>query len=107
MKENSWGKLVDEYEFSMKWKKTKIQFFESTKCQIASCLAPVKDLHGRSFLRVVFIRTKKTREQIQKEKAEKSSGKKVRHYRYYAIVTNISEVEMSNDKVRKQHRLWA
>jgi len=104
MKENSWGKLVDEYEFSMKWKKTKIQFFESTKCQIASCLAPVKDLHGRSFLRVVFIRTKKTREQIQKEKAEKSSGKKVRHYRYYAIVTNISEVEMSNGDIIQFYR---
>jgi len=105
MKENSWGKLVDDYEFSMKWKKTKINFFESTKCQIASCLAPINGLRGQSFLRVVFIRTKKSKEQIQKEKNEKDgTNKKVRHYRYYAVVTNISESEMTNGDIIQFYR---
>lgn len=102
MKENSWGRLIDNYEFQMPWTKTKIRFFESNKCQIAQCLAPMDGLNGRSFLRVVFIRTQKTKEQLQQEKNE--DKKKIRNYRYYAIATNISESEMTNEEIIQFYR---
>ncbi|MCK5882502.1 MAG: transposase, partial [Bacteriovoracaceae bacterium] len=102
MKENSWGRLIENYEFTMKWNKTKIKFFDSNKCQVAQCLAPIEGLPNRSFLRVVFIRTKKTRAQIEKDK--ESGKKKIRHYRYYAVVTNIIESEMNNDQIVQFYR---
>lgn len=103
MKENSWGKLVDLYEFSMKWKKTKVRFFESNKCQISSCLAPM-NLADRKFLRVVFIRVRKTSAQIKKEKTENPNKQKIRHYRYYAIATNISQHEMTDAEIINFYR---
>ena len=78
----------------MKWKKTKIKFFESNKCQISSTLYVPNKLKGKSFLRVVFIRTKKTN--------ITSSDK--RHYRYYAIVTDMPESQMSDEEVINFYR---
>ena len=92
LKENVWQPLLKSNFHNMKWKKTKIQFFESNKCQIASTAYPVKGLEGRSFLRVVFIR------------APKPKQKAGLHYRYYAIVTNMSEYERSNEQIIQFYR---
>jgi len=89
LKENVWAPLVDNYEFKMGWKKTSIRFFDSNRCQVASCLYPIKGLQGRSFLRVVFIRAQKK----NRTKEDK------RHYDYYAVVTDMPESEMSNDAI--------
>ena len=89
LKENVWDYILKQNEFKMKWKKTKTFFFDSNKCQVSSAIYAPKKLKGRSFLRVVFIRAK--RKILRKEDK--------RHYRYYAIVTNLSEKEMSDEKV--------
>ena len=59
LKENVWKPLLQKYQGKITWRKTKTKFFGSNKCEITSCLYPLKDLAGRSFLRVVFIRAKK------------------------------------------------
>ncbi len=91
-----WAPLLDKNEFKRKWVKTRINFFESNKCQVASTIySPKKHkLAGRSFLRVVYIRTKK--KVITKEDN--------RHYRYYAIITDLTEKEMSNEDVIRFYR---
>ena len=73
--------------------KTRIQFFESNKCQVASTLYPIKGLEGRSFLRVVFIRA---------PKKKKVSGE--RRFDYYAIVTSMSERDKSNEEIIQFYR---
>ena len=94
LSENVWGPLLDKNEFKIKWTKTKIRFFESSKCQVGSTIYAPSKLKGRSFLRVVYIRTKKD--------VIKSDEK--RHYSYYAIVTDMSEKEMSNEEVIRFYR---
>lgn len=94
LSENVWGALLDRNEFKMKWSKTRIRFFDSNKCQIASTIYSPKNLKGRSFLRVVYIRAPK--EVITKEDK--------RHYRYYAIITDLPESEMSNEEVIQFYR---
>jgi len=94
LKENAWSALLDKYQFNIGWKSTKIKFFESKKCQIGSCLYPLEGLVGRSFLRVVFIRSKK--KEITKEDK--------RDYDYYAIVTNMSEYEMNDEQIIRFYR---
>jgi len=93
-----WGPLLEQQEFKMPWFKTKLQFFvnkedielgQKRQCQVANCFYLNKGLRGRSFLRVVFIRAKKR--VVTKEDK--------RHYDYYAIITNISESEMKNEKI--------
>lgn len=94
LKENVWSPLLDKWEFKMGWKKTKLPFFGSTKCQIGSCFYPIKGLAGRSYLRVVFIRAaKKNRTREDK-----------RHYDYYAIATNIADSEMKDEKIINFYR---
>jgi len=87
--EKAWGSLLERFEFKIAWHKTKINFFKSNKCQIGSCIYPVKGLQGRSFLRVVFIRTKK--KNITKEDKY--------YYDYYAIVTNIASELMNDERI--------
>jgi hypothetical protein len=58
LKENVWSSVLSKNRRHIKWQKTRLQFFDSDKCEIGSCLYPLKGLAGgRSFLRVVFIRT--------------------------------------------------
>ncbi len=92
--EKSWGSLLDKFEFKIAWHKTKLNFFKSNKCQTGSCMYPIKGLYGQSFLRVVFIRTKK----------KKITKDNKRYYDYYAIVTNITEREMNEEKIVKFYR---
>jgi len=94
LKENVWSVILKKSEFKMKWTKTRIRFFESSKCQVASTIYAPKDLKGRNFLRVVFIRAKK--KVITKEDK--------RHYRYYAIITDMTSAQMSDEEVIKFYR---
>ena len=78
----------------LNWKKTDLHFFDSNNCEMAMALYPVKNL------RVVFIRTKKNAEDIQKqmELLEKYNPEED-DYRYYSIITNIDSSEMSNEEI--------
>ena len=94
LKENSWRPLIRDYKSKIKWRKTKVPFFGSDKCEIGSCLYPLKDLYNRGFLRVVFIRAwKKKREAGDKD-----------YYHYYAIVTDMSEELANNEAVIKFYK---
>lgn len=94
LSQNVWGPLLDKRDFKIKWKKTKLRFFESNHCQIGSTIYAPKNLKGRIFLRVVYTRAKK--------KAIKKEDK--RHYDYYAIITDMSEKELSDDGVIRFYR---
>jgi hypothetical protein len=83
-------KLVEGYLFFL----TYFLIDESNNCQISSTLYPLKGLPGREFLRVVFIRTPN----INPTKEDNYP------YRYYAVVTDMSESEISNEKVIKFYR---
>jgi hypothetical protein len=90
--ETTWGSILKNNWSKMKWTSTKIKFFNSKKCQISSTVyVPTKNkLSGKkNFLRVVFIRTRKT----VITKSEK------RDHRYYAIITNIPSSEMKDEAI--------
>jgi hypothetical protein len=90
-----WGSLLNKYGNKITWNKTKMRFFESDKCEIGDVIYPKKGLTmGRTFLRVVFIRTKK--------KEIRSADN--HPYQYYAIVTDMSNSEMTNENVIKFYR---
>ena len=89
LKENVWKPLLRDHGNKITWRKTKEYFFDSNKCEIGSCLYPLKDLYNRGFLRVVFIRAKKKRLKPGDQE----------YYHHYAIVTNMSEKELSNERV--------
>jgi len=90
LKENSWRPLLEKNKYSIKWEKTKLKFFDCDNCQIASSPYLVSDLYGgRSYLRVVFIRGKKSNEDP---------------INYYAMVTSMSEMEMKDDKIIEFYR---
>ena len=92
--ETVWGPLLKKNEYLLGFRKTKIKFFKSNKCQIGSCFYTPKKLKTRGFLRVVFIRAKRKR--IHREDK--------RHYDYYAIVTTFSEKEKSDEKIIRFYR---
>lgn len=95
LKENVWSSVLSKNRRHIKWQKTRLQFFDSDKCEIGSCLYPLKGLAGgRSFLRVVFIRT-----------VNLNPTKEDKHpYHYYAVVTDMSESEMSHEHILKFYR---
>lgn len=95
LKENVWSSVLAKSRRHIKWQKTRLQFFESSNCEIGSCLYSLKGLAGgRSFLRVVFIRAKN----LTPTKEDKHP------YHYYAVVTDMSESEMSSEHVLKFYR---
>ena len=72
----------------MKWRKTKINFFDSDECEIANAVYAPEGLQGKTkTLRVVCIR------------APKEDG-----YKYYAILTNIFSHEWKAKQVIKFYR---
>ena len=72
-----------------------MRFFDSNKCEVGDIIYPKKGLSmGKTFLRVVFIRTKK------KEILPGDNHP----YQYYAIVSNMSHSEMSNKDIIKLYR---
>ncbi len=95
LKENVWEPQLEKCKNKITWHKTKLHFFNSDKCEIGSALYSLKGLvNGKTFLRVVFIRTKKK---------EIKAGDN-HPYHYYAIVTNMSESEMTNEQIIKFYR---
>lgn len=95
LKENVWEPQLEKCKNKITWQKTKLHFFNSDKCEIGSAIYSLKGLvKGRTFLRVVFIRTKKK---------EIKAGDN-HPFDYYAIVTNMSESEMTNEQVIKFYR---
>lgn len=88
MKENVYRPILEKNKNLIKWKKTRMNFFDSNECEIANAIYPKKGLVGGiSVLRVVFIR------------ALKGDG-----YKYYAICTNIFQHEWSGEKIIKFYR---
>lgn len=93
--ELAWGALLKNYGNKISWQKTKIRFFDSEKCEVGEIIYPKKGLSmGRSFLRVVFIRTRNKKVQPGDNHP----------YHYYSIVTNISSQEMNSEKILKFYR---
>jgi hypothetical protein len=90
-----WGSILKKYGNKITWRKTRIKFFESQKCELGSCLYPLKGLaEKRSHLRVVFIRTKKN-------KIESGDN---HPYHYYAIVTDLGSAEMNDEHIIRFYR---
>lgn len=89
LRENVWKPVLKKYGSKINWKKTEINFFKSNKCEVGSCLYPLKGLAGRGFLRVVFIRAKK----------EKLMPGESEYYRYYAIVTDLETRDFKDEKI--------
>ena len=95
LKENVWEPQLEKCKNKITWHKTKLRFFDSDKCEIGSAIYSLKGLAaGKTFLRVVFIRTKKK---------EIKAGDN-HPFDYYAIVTNMSESEMTNEQIIRFYR---
>lgn len=95
LKENVWSSVLAKNRRHIKWQKTRLQFFDSDKCEIGSCLYPLKGLAGsKSFLRVVFIRTVR----LNPTKEDKHP------YHYYAVVTDMNESEVGHEHILKFYR---
>ena len=94
LKTNIWKPILTKNKNHMRWVNTKLRFFDSKDCQISSAIYPLTGLPDRKFLRAVFIRTKNL------------TPTKENNYPYkvYAVVTNMSESEMSNEAVIKFYR---
>ena len=75
----------------LSWKKSKLNFFDSNKCEVAMGLYPIKKL---GTLRVVFIRAPKEYEQLNLLENPNEDG-----YRYYSIITNVSSHDLSDEGV--------
>lgn len=89
-----WGSILKNYGNKITWHKTRIRFFDSNKCEVGDIIYPKKGLSmGRKFLRVVFIRT------INKKAVPGENP-----YKVYAIVTNMSHAEMTNENVIQFYR---
>lgn len=70
---------------NIKWRKTKLEFFESKDCEVAQCLYYVNDLAmGKKHLRVILLKAPKNDDQLDLFEDK---------YRYYALVTDIGEHE--------------
>ncbi len=95
LKENVWEPQLEKCKNKITWHKTKLRFFDSDKCEIGSAIYSLKGLAaGRTFLRLVFIRTKKKEIKVGDNHP----------YDYYAIVTNMSESEMTNEQIIRFYR---
>jgi hypothetical protein len=95
LSETVWGSLLKNYGNKITWHETGIKFFDSKNCEIGDLIYPKKGLSmGRTFLRVVFIRAKK--KIIQSGDSHP--------YHYYAIVTNMSNSEMTNERIIQFYR---
>ncbi len=75
----------------LKWKKTKLQFFDSKECEVGMGIYPLKNLGN---LRVVFIRAPKQNIQLDLLEDLIEDG-----YVYYSIITNVSQFDLSDEGV--------
>jgi len=86
----------------LNWRKTDLYFFDSKDCQVAMALYPVKCLGN---LRVVFIRKKKSDEEIENQLDLLEKYEPEEHdYKHYSIITNIPASEMNEEEVIEFYR---
>ena len=91
MKANVYNSVLDNNRNTIKWRKTKIKFFDSDECELANAVYAPEGLQGNTkTLRVVFIR------------ALKEDG-----YKYFAICTNIFQHEWKAKQLIKFYRARA
>lgn len=84
------------------WAKTSIEFFNSNKCEMAMGLYPIQNLGN---LRVVFIRKKKSEDEIKKQlDLLREYNPEEDDYEYYSIITNIDSSEMTGEQVIEFYR---
>ena len=89
MKANVYNPILEKNRNTMKWKKTKIKFFDSDECELGEAIYSRSDLAGGlTSLRVVFIR------------APKTDGS----YHHYAICTNMRQHQWKAKQVIKFYR---
>lgn len=94
LKENVYIGILDKNKNLQNWRRSKLEFFGSQESEVSNAVYPVKGLAGRSYLRVVFVRTKK-----QGQLDLLGDG-----YSYYALVTNMFEHEMKIEEVFEFYR---
>jgi len=86
----------------LEWKKTELEFFGSSDCEISMGLYPLKSMGN---LRVVFIRKKKEDAEIEKQlELLIKYNPEEDDYRHYSIITNIDISEMSNVDIIEFYR---
>lgn len=84
------------------WTKTKIEFFNSNKCEMTMGVYPLQNLGN---LRVVFIRKKKSEDEIKKQlDLLREYNPEENDYEYYSIITNIDSSEMTGEQVIEFYR---
>ena len=84
------------------WTKTSIEFFNSNKCEMAMGIYPLQNLGN---LRVVFIRKKKSEDEIKKQlDLLREYNPEEDDYEYYSIITNIDSSEMTGEQVIEFYR---
>lgn len=88
------GRYVRKRNPELLWRKTKLKFFNSDNCEVAMGLYPLNRL------RVVFVRARKSDEQINKQMELLTKyNPEEDDYKYYSIITNIDVSEMSHEEV--------
>lgn len=84
------------------WTKTTIEFFNSNRCEMAMGVYPLQNLGN---LRVVFIRKKKSEDEIKKQlELLRTHDPDEDDYEYYSIITNIDSSEMTGEQVIEFYR---
>jgi hypothetical protein len=102
LKENIGRYVRNKNRDHLIWKETKLEFFNSNECEMTMGLYPLKNLGN---LRVVFIRRRKTDEEIKKQLdlLEKYNPEED-DYQYYSIITNIDSSEMTGEEIIEFYR---
>lgn len=96
LKENIGSYVRKKNKHLLTWKKTKLRFFESNKCEVAMGIYPIKKLGN---LRVVFIRAPREEEQLNFLDDPQEQG-----YKHYSIITNVSTFDMGEEEIIEFYR---
>lgn len=84
------------------WTKTTVEFFNSNRCEMAMGLYPLQNLGN---LRVVFIRKRKSEDEIKKQlDLLREYNPEEDDYEYYSIITNIDPSEMNGEQIIEFYR---
>lgn len=102
LKENVGKYVRKKNRAHIKWKKTDLYFFGSKDCEVASGVYPVQ---GCGNLRVVFIRRKKSDEEIESQLDLLSDyNSEEDNYKHYSIITNIDSTEKTEEEIINFYR---
>lgn len=102
LKENIGRYVRKKNKDHLVWENTSIEFFNSNRCEMAMGLYPLQNLGN---LRVVFIRKKKSEDEIKKQLDLLREYNPVEDdYEYYSIITNIDSSEMTGEQVIEFYR---